>query len=267
MLKIVSGTVLKLEAGAERFKEHANSCALLVVTDGSAFVNKEALDAGEGFLFYKNSDISVKSAKSNHAFVIYTVLDGEDTEKLLPQSLSDGDKPLKLKISELQRFANIAKLFFDGEYIGSSAAVDEALAKLLLSFVSCKQSREYTPVYSNAYVDKAVRYINENYSSELRVENIAGRLGIDRMYLRNLFVEHVGMSTMEFIMNVRMTKAKELLKENRLSVGAVAAAVGYRDILAFSKAFKKHIGTSPTAFREENVKPVKQSQDIPIFIL
>lgn len=265
MLRIVSGTALKLEASSERLREHVKSHALLVVTEGSAFVNKEVLNVGEGFLLYENSNVSVKSAKGKNAFVIYIALDGEDTENLLP--LSDADKPLKLTVPDTKRLTDIAKLFLDGGYTCVSHMLDEALAKLFISLVNFEQSREYTPAYSNVYIDKAVRYINENYSSDLRVEGIASVLGIDRMYLRNLFVEHVGMPTMEFIMNVRMTKAKELLADSSLSVSAVAASVGYRDVLAFSKAFKKHVGTAPTAFRKESVKPTAQSRDIPIFIL
>ena len=55
-------------------------------------------------------------------------------------------------------------------------------------------------------------------------------------------------------MNTRMTHAKRLLEDESMTVGAVAGAVGYTDVLCFSKAFKNFTGQSPSEYRVYSLK-------------
>lgn len=66
------------------------------------------------------------------------------------------------------------------------------------------------------------------------------------------------MSPQEFLTEVRLTRAKELLAATKLSVEHVALSCGYRDSLVFSKAFKKSVGIAPKEYRRENRKPGKK---------
>ena len=63
-----------------------------------------------------------------------------------------------------------------------------------------------------------------------------------------------GCSPQEFLVNLRMEKAKSLLKKQIYLSMLVASAVGYTDQLAFSKVFKQHCGKSPRIYREEKTE-------------
>lgn len=65
------------------------------------------------------------------------------------------------------------------------------------------------------------------------------------------------MSPQEFLTEVRLSRAKELLATTKLSVEHVALSCGYRDTLVFSKAFKRSTGAAPKEYRRENWKPGK----------
>lgn len=127
------------------------------------------------------------------------------------------------------------------------------------------------------HVDMAKRYIDENYFNDIKVEQLAELLGLDRKYLRNLFIEHVGMSTKDYLMERRVERAKELLEIGDLPISSVALSVGYRDALGFSKIFKKYVGVSPSEYKEngapaeikkEDPTPVRsQKEDIKYFLL
>ena len=147
-------------------------------------------------------------------------------------------------------------------------------AQMLISLMGEKEPEATS---GNKYVDMAKRYMDENFSKPVKVEDVAEHVGLDRKYLRNLFSKYLGVSTKEYLMNIRMEKAKELLISEEIPVADVAESVGYTDALAFSKIFKTHVGVSPIEFRSgeeyrpkrENVTPKKQAQkeDIKYFLL
>ena len=82
------------------------------------------------------------------------------------------------------------------------------------------------------------------------VLELADYIGVNRSYLTSSFKKAIGCSPQEYLVNLRMEKAREMLRNTGMQINAVAAAVGYQDQLAFSKIFKQHFGTSPKAYRE-----------------
>ena len=99
------------------------------------------------------------------------------------------------------------------------------------------------------YVNKAVHIISEHYAEKIKITDIADMVGINRSYLSNLFKKELSMSPQEFLISYRLDKAAQMLNETEESVGNIAAAVGYADPLAFSKAFKQKFGISPRSYR------------------
>ncbi|HZJ57975.1 MAG TPA: AraC family transcriptional regulator [Clostridia bacterium] len=104
--------------------------------------------------------------------------------------------------------------------------------------------------YSKVYVDKAIDYIEKNYSHKITIEGIADYIGIDRKYLSSLFKDIRLTSPQNFLIKYRMDKACILLTDELLSITHVAHSVGYDDPLLFSKMFKKYKGMPPTQYRK-----------------
>lgn len=120
---------------------------------------------------------------------------------------------------------------------------------LTCEFVLSKLFRLYDEVFgknseSEDYVKQARRYISLNYMCNLSVDKIADMVGFNRSYLSRRFREETGISIMQYIVSVRMEKAKELLEKGN-SVKQTARLVGYGDQFAFSKMYKKFYGISP----------------------
>ena len=107
---------------------------------------------------------------------------------------------------------------------------------------------DHTPVY----VKNVISYIQLKYSEPVKVENIASALGLNRSYLTRVFKEVTGYSLQEYLLTYRMKMAAKILSENRLSVSEIAEAVGYSDTFTFSKAFKRHFGSSPSTYKGIN---------------
>lgn len=102
------------------------------------------------------------------------------------------------------------------------------------------------------YIKEALSYIEQNFQNNISVEDIAAFCNLNRSYFGKIFRNAVGKSPQEFLISYRMVKAAELLKLTELSVGDIGNAVGYPNLLHFSRAFKNTYGISPRQWRNEN---------------
>lgn len=103
----------------------------------------------------------------------------------------------------------------------------------------------------NNYLSKATEFIEQNYSLDIKIRDVAKYLGLNRSYFSTLFQQELGVSPQQYLMRYRVSCACKLLQSTDLSVGDIARSVGYTDQFNFSKAFKKVIGTSPKSYRSE----------------
>ncbi|HEX2927639.1 MAG TPA: response regulator [Ruminiclostridium sp.] len=94
-------------------------------------------------------------------------------------------------------------------------------------------------------------YVDSNYSENITLTSIAKDFGISSGYLSVLFNDHIGQNFIDYLTNLRIQNAKNLLKSTDLKIYEIADKVGYRDAYYFSTAFKKIVGINPTDYREK----------------
>ncbi|SDX39080.1 AraC-like ligand binding domain-containing protein [Paenibacillus sp. CF384] len=99
-------------------------------------------------------------------------------------------------------------------------------------------------------IKQAVRWLSYQYAQQISIEDLSRSLGYHRTHLSKMFKQVTGVSPMQFLLKVRMERAKELLNgQYHLSIDHVASSVGYTDALYFSKQFRKTFGYSPSEYR------------------
>lgn len=100
-------------------------------------------------------------------------------------------------------------------------------------------------------VQEITGYIENHLSENLSTHLLSNHFNIGASYLAKIFKEQNGRSPTEFIIHLRMEKARELLlTEPQMKTKDVAKIVGYSDALYFSRLFKKETGVSPSEYRE-----------------
>lgn len=125
-----------------------------------------------------------------------------------------------------------------------------ALLYHLLGLLGKREERNAGRSPGRRYAVDAAAYIRLHYADALRVEDIAGALGISRAYLNRCFQEREGCSVQAYLIRCRMRAAASLLQTTDLPVGEIGAAAGYEDPLNFSRAFHRFFGMSPRAYRQ-----------------
>lgn len=103
---------------------------------------------------------------------------------------------------------------------------------------------------SEDIVENCVKYIRENISEQLSVEELAERSYISPDHLTRLFKKRFGQTVVEYIRDQRMFLASEMLENTDLSVTMISAKVGYDNYSAFITSFRKHFGVPPREYRQ-----------------
>lgn len=93
-------------------------------------------------------------------------------------------------------------------------------------------------------------YIDAHYGEDISLDLIAEKFYFSREYAGRIFRAQYGCAIYEYIQQVRMEKAGELLKNDKLSLQTVSDALGYSNANYFSKAFRRHYGMSPSEYRK-----------------
>lgn len=110
--------------------------------------------------------------------------------------------------------------------------------------------RENTPSDKHP-LDETVTFIKNNYATDLKSRDICERFNYSRSYLSHEFKILTGKSFKEYLFDVRLEKAKRLLRYSNLSVTEIAFSVGFSDASYFSNVFKIKVGKSPLAYRKQ----------------
>lgn len=95
----------------------------------------------------------------------------------------------------------------------------------------------------------AKEYIQAKLGQAVTLSGIASHLGISACHLSHLFSEESGFTLSSYLVNARMKRVAELLADPKRRVSEAAYAVGFEDPNYFSKAFRRHFGCSPGAYR------------------
>ena len=106
----------------------------------------------------------------------------------------------------------------------------------------------------NAFVHEAKNYIEEHYSENLSIKDVAEQIGISSGYLSTMFNQNLGLGFAEYLNGLRIEHACVYLEQNYLKVYEIAYKVGFRDEKYFTKVFKKIKGMSPKEYRNNEVR-------------
>lgn len=115
-----------------------------------------------------------------------------------------------------------------------------------------KQLLESKGSFAGKHIAESIEvYIREHYDSDISVGQIAQKFGITPNYLSTVFKSEMHVSFVQYLTEIRMAKAKELLAQRDLTISAIAEKVGYQNAAYFTRVFRENTGLQPTDFRKQ----------------
>lgn len=99
-------------------------------------------------------------------------------------------------------------------------------------------------------IEDAKDYINKNFNKNISLNEISGRLFINPYYFSQLFKKKTGENYQNYLINLRVSRAKKLLEETDLKIYEICELVGYADINHFNKIFERVTGIKPSEYKK-----------------
>lgn len=103
----------------------------------------------------------------------------------------------------------------------------------------------------NFNVNKAMKYIEENYNKPITLDDLCSSININKSYFCTIFKEHTGETFSRYLSHYRIKKAKKLLKDTNLSITDIALTVGFNSVNYFNNNFKRLTDMTPAQYRNQ----------------
>lgn len=101
-------------------------------------------------------------------------------------------------------------------------------------------------------IQKAISHIFLNLKNDLSIRSIANALNVSPNYLGTMFRRHTGSAINEYVTQLRIERARQLITQTELSVQEISAETGFNSASYFIRKFREHCGESPTRFRNNS---------------
>jgi AraC-like DNA-binding protein len=111
-------------------------------------------------------------------------------------------------------------------------------------------------------IDRAVLFIKQNFAEPLSLKKIAGTSYVSGRHFRRLFKKAVGFSPAQYLNEIRLQKAIDLLKNPQLKIETVKSMAGFRNRDHFFRFFSKRTGLSPDRFRKNVLATANQATGV-----
>lgn len=188
-----------------------------------------------------------------------------ETDALLPFS----EKPVTLNSEQINTLAKILQegmSIFKPPYdllnqsympkredypFGADQMIKIGLESFLISLVrenNSINSQTKSKIYTKDGIEAVHRYISENFTTKLSLDNLCFLFGFNKTTLCQSFKTQYGITIFNYINNLKIKEAKALLRSEKLSITEISERIGFESVHYFCRSFKKSTGVSPTEY-------------------
>lgn len=139
------------------------------------------------------------------------------------------------------------------QLIGEYECFNDVLNEML-NILTISPNSENQPVQSTASsFMKIIKYLNENYQKNITLKKLSDMFHMNSSYVSQLIKSETGLTYSQYLTELRIGKAKNLLQTSDLSLSEISEAVGFNDYFYFIKKFKKVVGVTPGKYQAQSI--------------
>ncbi|MGL4343802.1 MAG: response regulator transcription factor [Cellulosilyticaceae bacterium] len=157
-------------------------------------------------------------------------------------------------VSVEKEMAKAEQLVVDLEALLAMASLTELRTYLYTLILDSLEADCTVDTNSKNKIQLAIKYITNHYNQDIAINDLAERFTMSPNYFSSMFKKETGQTTLNYIKEIRLQKAKKYLVESEKSVVDIAKEVGYEDSQYFFKVFKKATGQTPLQYRRDHTK-------------
>lgn len=237
---------------------------LFVVVDGTLYIGTDqkeyTVNTGEYLLMPPNKfQHGTKSSVCSFYWMHFGYNKEQNNHETLPDKTELSYTPGQLLIAEQGRLSSpdriiiLMKQLQDSDRRYRETTLNRYLCSAILSEVAL-QGQIY-PAYGNKIIKEQFYrdicdYVSWHVTDHLKVSQVANYFGYNEKYLTTFFKQRAGISLKQYILQVKMDRAKAALSETTEPVSLIAFSLGFTDAHNFSNAFHKVTGLSPSEYRD-----------------
>lgn len=165
-----------------------------------------------------------------------------ELENFLNKLLQTYDAVLHTESEEVENLKHLYRYSYIGEY---ESEFMEWLEKFTNSL-----NHQFEDYKNKQKIQQAVLYIRENYDKDLNMAVVSNHISMNYSLFSYAFKQYTGTNFVNFLKDIRMEKAKELLENTDLRIMEISQKIGYENEKHFMKIFKVTCGVSPTEYRK-----------------
>lgn len=137
-------------------------------------------------------------------------------------------------------------------YVEAKKSLSEPVLFPVVDFLSAPDNLKEDSLRDSkepAEIREMCRYLEDHYSEKISLEDVTQKVGFSKYYGGRLFKQYMGTTIIDYLIQLRMNKAKELLLKDEYSIKQISYMIGYQDPNYFTWSFKKAMGMSPVKYR------------------
>ena len=150
--------------------------------------------------------------------------------------------------------AEIEKMLQNYNLLDRIQSLQEIRQKIIEMVMECVSTESVADANARSKIQMAIGYIQEHFAENLTINVLAEHYGMSPNYFSSMFKKEMSRSAVNYITELRINQARELLYHSELSVVDISKKVGYEDSQYFFRVFKKYLGMTPLQYREESRK-------------
>ncbi|TNJ66104.1 AraC family transcriptional regulator [Paenibacillus hemerocallicola] len=237
-------------------REHLNSYLIVYTVAGKGYLNyrNRSHTLGPGQLFFIDCEERHHYATDQHnLWEIYWVhINGATSRGYYEQFAKGSDHVRSMNVQSpipdllLQLIRLQSQKDYRTEALSSKILVD-LLTEILLTAYKPYPDFDVSPAFLPPMID----YLDKHYNEDIRLDRLAELFAVNKYHLSKEFKKVIGYTPKEYIINLRINKAKEWLKHTNASVEEIAGSVGIDNVSHFINLFKTRVELTPLAFRKK----------------